>query len=426
MYTLDSLATETQVRLGDSTGRTWSRDEVKRNLVEGYNQLCYLGRPLWDVVIFNDQPKASTHDFEWELIYAPPPILETPDIFGSRGSRKFFLEFVASGPSTYDFEWEKKYLPAHSPTVASSFDFEFERPYLPTGSSYPPAVSELPDSLQQVERVAWSGRMVPAISPLAFEWGLDQNYETTRGPVEAYMMNKDGHRALRRYRIPSGEGDYYTYKGRWGTFRAVVPSGIEPIGPLPRIGIFARMTDATTIYQNDSFITLSWAGFGFIAGTSSSQAFTGLSGFGGMILGGHQGVIRSIPGFHPSGGTRGVIRRIHLDQENTRVEFQRRGLDPALHSSFEIPDIYVRYCRHFAMAKAYRRDSPRQDLRMSKMYEVKWGRGVARLQKRIASLHNMKMDTMGDGAPITRDGRPPLARLPWPFPERAGRRRRRW
>lgn len=415
MYTLESLTTETLIRLGDRKARIWPRSLVKRYLIEGYNQLCLLARPLWDVTIFEDKPPAANEDFTFESEFGAH-LEKVP----GEARAAHYPGGVHEGTANYEHEFEKDFLKTNGKGPAN-FNHHFEAPY---ATAYPAAVSQMPSTMIQVERVAWSGRKVPVMSSNGMEWGLDAQFETVRGDVEAYLMDKEGMYGLRRYRVPSGNGTYFTYQGRWGTIRKVGETTSSTLLPFPRLGFFARMVSTHVIHPPDVGISLSWS-FSFANLVQVvTGALTTLSAFAGAILSPSRGVIRRIPGFHPSGGTRGIIRRIILDHRNTRAEFHRRGVDPSTHSEFELPDFYMRYVRHFAMARCFNHDGDGQDKRMSKLFQKMFMKGVERIVKRCSTVQAAKFNTLGQGSTPS-NGRPPLARLPWNYPS-PDRRRRRW
>lgn len=396
-YTIDSLTEETLLRLGDRKARSWSRAEIKNYLVEGYNALCYMARPLWDVTIFNDKPPFGTYDFAFEPHYMSAQQVQ----------------------ASISFEFERLYV-QQNPQGRAGMSFAFELAYT---DGTPAAVSQLPKEMLQVERAAWSGRRIMAMSSNGMEWGLDSQYETTTGDVEAYILDKDGNYSFRRYRVPAGNGSYFEYVGNRGTIRNIGTGTTDTLLPLPRLGWWARMTDATTIWPPDHSISLSllWS---FIQPVVVS-VMTSVRAFTGTIVSPTRGVIRRIPGFHPTKGTRGIIRAIYLDHRNTRVEYHRRGLDPRVCRYFELPDFYVRYARHYAMSKAYRRDGDHQDIRLSKHYDKRFKVGVQRMQTRLAANGRGERHELGSNK-LPQGGRPPLARLPWNYPERGARRRRRY
>ncbi|RPJ54953.1 MAG: hypothetical protein EHM23_27665, partial [Acidobacteria bacterium] len=82
------------------------------------------------------------------------------------------------------------------------------------------ALYDLPDDLWEMERVTWDDRrLAPAtINELMAADGL---YETTTGTVEAYALEGDGLRKLRKYRIPTANASStaIAVTGTWGAPR---------------------------------------------------------------------------------------------------------------------------------------------------------------------------------------------------------------
>lgn len=344
-YDIETLTNETLVHVGDRYSRYFSRDEVKRTIVEGYFDLCQRARPIWDV-------------------------------------------YMVDGP-----------------VVAATVD--------------------LPANLLQVERATWDGRRLEPLHSWAFEKGLDFGYQTETGDVSAYMLNKDGIGKMRLYKAPASSGPYIDYTGStpWGTIRAFLQTAVaSTTQPSPRLGMFARMTNATTIYPADQGMSLSPV-FGFLQAVLIIEgAITSIGAFLGFTITG-TGVLRMISGLHPSQGVRGIVRSFRFDSRNLRIEYHRRPHDPRTYRQFELPDYSVRYVRHYVMAKLYRRDGPFQDLKMSKSFMLRYTNAVERLKLRMASIDNATHHILGSGG--GKLSGPPLAQLPWNYPARTQVRRRR-
>lgn len=67
------------------------------------------------------------------------------------------------------------------------------------------ATYTLPTKVYEVERVTWNQAKITAMTSTELI-ELDYQYMTTKGDVEAYVLDMDGLRTLRKYRIPNANG----------------------------------------------------------------------------------------------------------------------------------------------------------------------------------------------------------------------------
>lgn len=387
--------------MGDPNGADFSREEVERYYKKAQDEFVRAVRPFLDFEIIEDLPACANYAFEFEARHMD----------------------VRTGRASFRFDFEKRYLrrPGRGPVPIS---FHFERDQLSTAPIS--AVVDLPEENIQIERVTWDERRAEPLTSISMgQGGVDIRYEIQRGPVEAYITDKDGLNSLRRYKIPAGNGAHFSYIGRFGTLRgSPVYIQVKDRRCALRLGMFARMTDAHTLYAPDVFISLSYT-FGFAQLTQAvEQGLLTMPLFSGMTVVGSYGIIRRIPGFIPSRRTWGLVRAVRFDHLNTRVEFYSRGSDPRTERAFVIPDSYLKYLDFYVMAEMYNRQGPYQDLAMAQHYMLRYRTGEKLAQDRMTLTNSMRLVVAGGSIP-DHDFRPPLSRPPDNFPEGAFTRRRR-
>lgn len=221
---------------------------------------------------------------------------------------------------------------------------------------------ELPENLHKIERATWNTKKIePLRSRELEEW--DSRYELNKGEVRGYVMDKDGLDVLRKWRVPSAAYVPYTFT-----------DDSDPYGILRR------------------------------AGDISDE----------VVIGGEWGVLRRIPGQLGTGSEWGTVRAVYKEQNNVRIEYQRRGSDLDANTPFEIPDRSVKYLMHFAMWKALIRDGPGQSPDLAIHYKERYEVGIARMIRRKSALQFQKKVALG-GSRNIRNTRLPLARLPWQY-----------
>lgn len=223
-----------------------------------------------------------------------------------------------------------------------------------------PATADVPLTLVGLTRVTWDKRQIDAMEARRLS-RVDSRYEITAGEVYGYIWQKDGIRTLRKVRVPAAQADTCVVNGAWGLLRTP--------------------TDLST-----DTVTGSW------------------------------GVCRRIPGQHPMGPDQfGAPRRPFLEGKNVRVEHTRHGRSlEATDGVCELPDRYAVYLRDYAMAMCLGRKGPGQDLKLAAHFQLRWTRGLARIQRRLQLVDAEHISVMGgDGTPL--QTRPPRPKLPWAF-----------
>lgn len=226
-----------------------------------------------------------------------------------------------------------------------------------------PGTSTLPESLTEIDRGTWDRRTLTALTLRDLQ-RRDTRYRITAGEVYGFLWQQDGVRTLRKVRVPSAHATTYTITGSWGILRN--PDDI--------------VADAES---------------------------------------GTWGIPRRIHGMHPMGPESfGFPRRPYQDALNVRIEHWRtpRALD-ANTDLFELPDRYTVALRDYALWQALSRQGAGQDRSMAALFEQRWGRALARLRRRINGLTRDRVARLGGGGESL-TGPPPLAKLPWNYPQR--------
>lgn len=341
--TLESVRNEVLGRLGDAQETIWSGTEVDVYLLEGYDLLAILTGCFFDQAYLEDRLTTANITAEWEKEFLPTGFLLTGVFsYTTVVDRDFaFPGTIDLGPTSLNHVWESA--------------------YLPTGMSYYKGTDTLPESCYQIERSTWNNQRLEPIASTEAEI-YDSRYWIQNGEVIGYLMDKDGLRVFRKWRVPAVAADAYTTTGNFGILRDPSDiSGDEVIG--------------------------SW------------------------------GCPRRLPGQGPIGdsGGWGIPRRCYQDIHNTRIEFSRRGRPiEDQDDTFELPDRYVKYVRNYALWKALERDGDGQDLEFAGHWKMRWDAGIARMLARKNKLAaNQRKELQGRDLVVNR--RPPLARLPWQY-----------
>jgi hypothetical protein len=95
------------------------------------------------------------------------------------------------------------------------------------------------------------------------------------------------------------------------------------------------------------------------------------------------------------------------------IEYYKRGVLSGSSSTFEIQDRYLKYLEHFAMAMAFARKGPGQDMKMAGHYMARYEAGVERVKARGRAAGRAMSYSLGSETELRR--RPPRAQLPWNY-----------
>jgi hypothetical protein len=395
--TLKETTSEVLRRLGDTANQVWTSREIENYLIDAYIRLSGDASCFWDVLYLENLPYTADHVCEWELDYITTLVTDLnshnfnhswePANFPGYTSRQFnyvsewepiySLEISDEGKFTAQYEytytiitnniksiyfgefqytsiWENSYIDDGIGPGNHTGPWEYQNKYLT--KEYMIAVSQLPENLEKVERPVnnWK-RMHPLVS-FQIETG-DPVYETQEGFVSHFLMDKDGLRSFRKWKVPATRADEYTVTGDFGIMR--------------------DFSDLTT-----------------------------------EDLSGVYGIPRQVPGQMPIGPDRfGNPRRFYKDENNCKVEFYRHGEDVSWpEDEFELPSMYVKYLTHFACWKALTRDSAGTDIKLGEHYKARWDMGLKRLKHRLSAVKENRVGVLG-GSPRVLT-RPPRPRLP--------------
>lgn len=398
--TLRSLREECQRWLGDTTetpdeARIWSDGEIDGYVVKRYKEISLLTRMFFDVRFLDDLPHTGNYTAPWER-------------------RLFSAGMIVHNLMSCHFEDERAFKSmegqSSNHTMLDERDF-----YLPSGDELPAAVVELPKDLHALERVTWDGRKIAALRQRSLK-RADNHYRIVRGDVFGYLVDRDGVRNLRKWKVPTRSAEHYLVSGFFGVLRGSA-SVVDPEDPqnltmhIDEFGVVfagASEPDQPPGVFNDFFAgTVLYSEFGDFGGLGALPEFEACT----VVY--RFGILRRLPGYFPSNGPWGLVRRLSQDGHNTRVEFYRRGQEvEEATDRFEIQDHYLIYVRHGVLADAFGRRGPGQDLKMAAHFARLYAAGVARLKDRIEVAYRMRVVRSGGSGMANRPGRRPHAILP--------------
>lgn len=415
---LAQLREEVLLRLQDTdqTTRIWSDGEIESYVGMGYRALTMAARCLWEMAYLEDLPYTATHDYFWE---------DGPLRFVEGGGGYFPAGWTWTAPGDHDFDWETQYLANATP--AANHTFVWERAYIQV--DYIPATVRAPMDFYESDRVTWNWMKCEGAGTADLE-GFSSRYEVQKGRVVAYSQDKDGIYVFRKWMPPYTRASTLTVFGTFGSLRAAVADSLASGAVVGfRIDEFRKaahgIIDAT---DRARFVSV---GFTRPGGTIAATP-GGFSAWPEMTTmavvppdvyaspldpvwnAPHCfGVARILPGHHPGHGPWGIPRRVYFDDNNTRLEYIRRGHDLA-REGFELPDWYVTYVRHYAIAKALERDGPGQDMKLSQHFSQRFMDGVERIIQRRNANNAFRIRSMGPSS------RPEMGRvsppsLPWNY-----------
>jgi len=99
---------------------------------------------------------------------------------------------------------------------------------------------------------------------------------------------------------------------------------------------------------------------------------------------------------------------------NFKIEYIRKGSAVSADGdTFELPDRYTKYLRHYACWRCLEREGPGQDLQLGAFWKNLYESGVARMIRRKQLFNQRRNVVMGGSS--ERLSRPPLARMPFSY-----------
>lgn len=386
--TLIEVRGEVLRKLGESTDiptdhRIWGEAEIDGYLREGFKKFAFATHLFWDMRHLDDLPAVGNHVGVWEREFFGPD----EEVLDLR---------------THSNEWERDWVGGAIPSHCTSI---FERDnHLPEGIDRCPAVYEFPEELYSLERVMWDYRKIEMVrSPQLRQ--LDPYFTTDRGEVVGYMVDQDGARRLRKYRVPSSRADHYESIGRFGVVRASAPDSDGEVGDgtsvftmhIDQWGIVVGgvLDQAPTIFGCfDPFAT----GAGV---TLEVAELIALEEFDECEVIWRYGILKRLPGYFPAGEQmRGFVKKVSRDDHNTRIEFYRRPGEPnSQNDVFDLPEHMLRAIKHYALHKAFGRKGVGQDLRLSAHYKMRFQSVAVRTKTRAEMAQQSKVRRMGGPGP---------------------------
>ena len=200
--TLGAVADKVLYRLGDTAESIWNKDEIRRYLTEGYDQLAIQTECFWDQAYLEDRLTTANITAGWEF--------------------EFFLSgWVATGVFKYTSPAEKDYLqPGDLEYGPTTLNHLWESTYLASGYSFYRATDFVPDSLYQIDRATWDYKKIEPVRSTEIEI-QDARYWIQNGEVIGYIQDKDGLGVFRKWRVPSVAATAYTITGTGGILRTL-------------------------------------------------------------------------------------------------------------------------------------------------------------------------------------------------------------
>lgn len=395
--TLKEVRGDVLRRLGDTTetpdaARVWSEDEIDNYIRDGAREFCMATKILWDMRHVDDLPFTANYNAAWELPF-------------------FKVEEAIHGPASFSAPDDKDFQ-STTPSPANH-QYVDERDFFLTGvgDDLISSVERMPDSLYQVDRVTWDGfKAIPLQSRKMAR--IDNYFEVIRGRVFGYLLDRDGLRNIRKWKVPAARALYYVTFGKFGVLRASAQSD-EQVDAVGRIHIDQfGMIFSSALDRGPSTFGQFTSGIGVEGFASIADPLTDLGEFGEDSVNWRPGILRRLPGYFPANGPRGFVKRLSQDGTNTRVEFYRRP--HALvgsNSIFEIPDYMLMHVRSYALWKAFAKKGPGQDLKFAAHFKTRYAAGVARTIARTQAIYASKIWRMGgSGSQIYQ--KKPYAALP--------------
>lgn len=402
--TVRMLAAKIARRLGDTaednpaSTRIWAQDEILQRIRQGYNDFCMTTGCMWEMEYLDDCPNVSNVDQLWEREHAAPGT-------------------ITYSAANFCQQWERSYS-LYPGIWASNHSAYWESDLGFTAYDIISGVVRLPEAMYDIERATWDYMRIPPIRSSKVSL-MDKEYETLEGPVVAYIMDKDGLRSFRKYKVPARKVSVYPIiNSPFGILRQ--GSSYIPDPPAPPAVLRMHLDEFGRVFGGflDAPPSLFWD-FSPGALHTLPPALDKVTGwnqipeFANSSISGSFGLLRILTGYHPSYGPFGFARRMSQGRSNTKIEHRRRGLEARLldmDSRIELPTIYTRYLMFYALWKLYGRKGPGQDLKLSKHFQARYLVGMTRIETRRRRVEQIRLLRMGGGE--NHRTRPPLAQPP--------------
>lgn len=394
---LTDLSAKVLRRLGDDastppSARVWSDSEIEGYIRDAIRDLVVTCELLWDVRHIDDLPAGLTITGAWEAAYLP-------------------VGAVILGPATHTGEWERDYVEGLYPANYTG-TWERDDDHLIHGLI--PAAEPMPERMHKIDRATWNGGRISPMQTRTLR-RRDNYFETIRGQVYGYLMDRDGVNIFRKFRAPSSNADHYEVVGSFGTLKG----SAEDSSIVTNLEIRMHIDEWGVVVNGalDYGLSLFWD---FVppnasVGLSNTEGIDAASEFSGdtVMSADGFGVVRRLPGYFPGGGPWGVVRRISRDTHNTRIEgFMRPEVLSDSAAWIELPSWILKYVRHYALWRAYARRGIGQNMTLAAHYKARYQAGVSRIRDRVLSASDTRVYRMGGGGTPDRLTPTPYARLP--------------
>lgn len=271
MANLDNAVTSTLSRLGDLANAVWARSEIALYYKDGYDTYCRRTKALFDTYVIENLPPVGNWQTDFEkylaLQHAGWGVTDMPFHFTNDGTSERELGVASQsgqnliGPSGLTSPSDRQYVD----TVDGGLS---EVPTTVKGGVLPQATVE-------VVRVAWNSRNLTGLSSQQMRQ-LDPTYEIRVGDPQYYLWDKDGLYTMRFVPAASGDADYATISGGFGTLTQLTEIGSTANSDLRAIlGAYWDMEEETgTGVRRDSL------GVYDLTPAASATRITGINGFG--------------------------------------------------------------------------------------------------------------------------------------------------
>lgn len=212
MVTKTDAIARLQRKLDDEDEEVWPREQLGHYLQDGYDRLCREGKCLFDMQMYDTQPRTGNYTKPFERDYMKGfPIFERFTV-----TRESDAEFVDGNalvtnhtrPSDAD----------HMDTTADGY------------TATPRTVGRLPEGYVEVDRVTHDGlRLQPEHD--RYHRASRTAYQTLSGGVFSYQMDQDGWQNLRLVNVPVTVNQAEEISGIYGGIRQITSYDLssEPI-----------------------------------------------------------------------------------------------------------------------------------------------------------------------------------------------------
>lgn len=332
-------------RLNDSDNDIWSRSEIDDYFTDGLDKFCRETQCLFDIHVIPNQPVVGNWQTDFEKWYAQQTagmgltderMTHTANYLRDYGVEGAYAQSYATNPTPATSPHEATGTKGSS-TTANGYFGANSIPEITTALPSLVRGGTLPHNTVEVLRVAYDHRDLVGMESMHLRQ-LDPNYEDRNGDPQYYVFGKDGLFFLRLVPVANGDATYDDVSGTWGAMRQTDDSSVSTSG--------------------------TW------------------------------GILREESGTFNAGGRWGTVKRRHPVRKSIKVEVTRLNRD-LNHSEIEIPRVYQKYVKYYAMYRALMREGPGQDLDRAEHYLQRYQMGVHRMLRNRAQLDDEYYGKLG-------------------------------